>query len=182
MSPLVTYNNINDRGTGHLQNQEGFIKMSTIYVNKETNHLDETVFGIYQELESGELFRIGDADYELDEETGEVIEIGGYADQRYVHGRDIKELADSIKAKMGADWIAFLEGNEMDIKQETIKAWQGEGWYQICWSDGGQKWDAVWFENDEDLEENLASAYESATETHLPYIEYMGEGDEPEEQ
>lgn len=70
----------------------------------------------------------------------------------------------------------------MEIKQEAIKAWQGEGWYQICWSDGGQKWDAVWFENDEDLEENLASAYEGATETHLPYIEYMGEGDEPKEQ
>lgn len=154
--------------------------MSTIYVNKETNHLDETVFGIYQELEDGEIIQIGDAGYELDEETGEVIEIGGYADQRYVHGRDLKELAQSIKAKMGCYWVDILEGNELEIKQEVYGAWQGESWYQVWWSDGGQAYDAYWYENGVDLEDDLVGAYGDATEAHLPYIEYLGDGDEPE--
>lgn len=84
--------------------------MSTIIIKKETNRFNEIEFAIYEELENDELLRIGGAGYELDEETGEVIEIGGYADQRYVHGRDIEELAASIEDKLyNIDYVSIEE-------------------------------------------------------------------------
>lgn len=57
--------------------------------------------------------------------------------------------------------------------------WQGEGWYRIAYSDG-LKWDLHWYEYPIELREVYQSAYRSATEFHLPYIEYFGDGVEPD--
>lgn len=56
--------------------------------------------------------------------------------------------------------------------------WNGEGWYRICWSDGGMDWTSdgpVWFETKRELYAELQSAEEFSTETHLPYAEFVGE-------
>ena len=63
--------------------------------------------------------------------------------------------------------------------------WMGEGWYRIGWSDGGMDFSsngAVWHDSELDLEDDFEDAMEQATDTHLPYIEYMGDDDEPKEQ
>ena len=56
--------------------------------------------------------------------------------------------------------------------------WNGEGYYNICWSDGGMDWTSdgpVWFETKRSLYDELRTAEEYATSTHLPYAEYIGE-------
>lgn len=68
------------------------------------------------------------------------------------------------------------------IEDEVWREWRGDGWYRIAYSDGGQdatNEGAVWYEFRNDLEDDLEVAYEYATETHLPFIEYMGDGDKP---
>lgn len=62
--------------------------------------------------------------------------------------------------------------------------WQGEGWYRIAYSDGGQDWTnegPIWIENRVGFDEEMKIASAGATEFHLPYAEYMGDGDEPKE-
>jgi len=72
-------------------------------------------------------------------------------------------------------------------KEKTMKAseiWQGEGWYSISYSDGGQDWTsdgAIWIESKQQLEDELAAAREDETDTHLAYCEYLGDNDEPNE-
>lgn len=58
--------------------------------------------------------------------------------------------------------------------------WQGEGWYQINYSDGGQSYDAIWYEDRWMLTDDYSGAHYGATECHLPYIEYLGDGEAPE--
>jgi hypothetical protein len=69
-------------------------------------------------------------------------------------------------------------------RADAAKAWSGEGWYRIGYSDGGQDFTndgAVWHETAAELASNMAGAYAHSSGTHLPYIEYMGSGDEPEQ-
>lgn len=66
----------------------------------------------------------------------------------------------------------------------THEDWQGEGWYAIEWSDGGMDWTSdgpVWLERPEELADELASAGEWSTDTHLPCARYLGDGDAPVE-
>ena len=67
-------------------------------------------------------------------------------------------------------------------KHEII--WEGEGWYRIGWSDGGMNWTSngsVWFESEDQLTDEYMAAWNDATDTHLPFVEYKGDGDEPAE-
>lgn len=66
-----------------------------------------------------------------------------------------------------------------------MSEWVKEGWYRIGWSDGGMDWSndgAHWYETKHELDDELYIANQCATDTHLPYAEYMGSDDEPKEQ
>lgn len=63
-------------------------------------------------------------------------------------------------------------------------SWQGEGWYRIAYSDGGQDFTndgPIWVETPLGLAEEIEAAGDGASETHKPYAEYLGDGDSPEE-
>lgn len=58
--------------------------------------------------------------------------------------------------------------------------WEGEGWYAVRWSDGGS-WTnegPLWLDGRDELRDELYAAYQESTETHLPYSEYLGDGDD----
>ena len=66
-----------------------------------------------------------------------------------------------------------------------MSEWTGEGWYRIGWSDGGMDWTnngPIWFDCERDFDYEMYVVNEHSTETHLPYVEYMGDDDEPKEQ
>ena len=68
----------------------------------------------------------------------------------------------------------YSENEIEEMVAEDIKAWDGEGFYEIEYSDGGMKWTnegSVYFETPEELADELRAAYGEATETHLPYAE-----------
>lgn len=70
------------------------------------------------------------------------------------------------------------------IVRKHEKIWEGEGWYSIGWSDGGMDWTSngpVWFDSDDQLTDEYMAAWNDATDTHLPSVEYKGDGDEPAE-
>lgn len=71
----------------------------------------------------------------------------------------------------------YLDGS---AKESVDGAWKGEGWYQIAYSDSGQKYDARWYEQEDQLVADFIGAYSSASEFHLPYCDYLGDGDEPD--
>nr|DAH85370.1 MAG TPA: protein of unknown function (DUF4447) [Caudoviricetes sp.] len=57
------------------------------------------------------------------------------------------------------------------VREDVEDAWEGEGWYQVSYSDGGQSYDERWYGTSDELADDLRGAYEDATETHLPYAE-----------
>lgn len=60
------------------------------------------------------------------------------------------------------------------IAKDVEEAWDGEGYYSIAFSDGGQPWTSdgpLYLETAEELADELRAAYGDATETHLPYAE-----------
>lgn len=64
------------------------------------------------------------------------------------------------------------------IEYEAWREWHCEGWYRIAYSDGGQDFTndgPIWLDSYTDLANELEAAYSNATETHLPYIEYLGD-------
>lgn len=68
----------------------------------------------------------------------------------------------------------YSENEIEEMVAEDIKAWDGEGFYEIEYSDGGMKWTnegSVYFATPEELADELRAAYGDATETHLPYAE-----------
>lgn len=66
------------------------------------------------------------------------------------------------------------EMHEAAIK-DIAENWEGEGLYEIAFTGGG-KWTndgPMWFENSEDLLEELIAAYACANETNLPYVDLI---------
>lgn len=78
--------------------------------------------------------------------------------------------------------MGYYESDEIEdmVREDVDDAWEGEGWYQIRFSDGGQSYDETWYGTSDELADDLRSAYAGATETHLPYAERV-EREEPEE-
>ena len=78
--------------------------------------------------------------------------------------------------------MGHYESDEIEdmVREDVDDAWEGEGWYQVRFSDGGQPYDETWYGTSDDLADDLRSAYAAATETHLPYAERV-EREEPEE-
>lgn len=133
----------------------------------------------------------------IDTITGDELEYKDIEDFREVskHSFDesvhdvIDELADAYSAGQPTQEFESYLGIELTEAQEeeheTNGCWKGEGWYNIGWSDGGMDWTnegPVWFEAKTSLEEEIEAASAVATETHIPYAEYMGDEDEPREQ
>lgn len=82
------------------------------------------------------------------------------------------------------------EGEQIMTEDSYIDSvWCGEGWYKIGWSDGGQAWTAneensepvAWFASPLELDEVYTGAVYEQTETHLPWVEYWGDGETPVE-
>lgn len=77
--------------------------------------------------------------------------------------------------------MGHYESDEIEgmVREDVDDAWEGEGWYQVSFSDGGQPYDETWYGTSDELADDLRSAYAGATETHLPYAERL-EREEPE--
>lgn len=68
--------------------------------------------------------------------------------------------------------------------EEALEGWEGEGWYHISYSDGGMRATSegpIWCEDVNDLAGLISMANTDRTETHLPVVEFAGNGDDPEE-
>lgn len=100
-----------------------------------------------------------------------------------------RELRFNLVRKYGARMHGWtLAGNYEDVTDvlwpSEVDGWQREGWYRIGWSDGGMDWTsdgAIWLDAKQSLYNELACAESESTETHLPYAEWLGDGDEPNE-
>jgi hypothetical protein len=64
----------------------------------------------------------------------------------------------------------------LQANEDARDAWQGSGWYQVGWSDGGKYTDngPVWIEDVDELADLIDGAYRGANETHLPWTERLG--------
>lgn len=69
--------------------------------------------------------------------------------------------------------MSYYDSDEIEdmVREDVEDAWEGEGWYQVSYSDGGQSYDERWYGTSDELADDLRGAYEDATETHLPYAE-----------
>lgn len=59
------------------------------------------------------------------------------------------------------------------------------GWYRISYSDGGMDYTnegPVWIGSPGELVDLWSGARETATDTHLPCLDYYGDGDEPSDE
>ena len=68
--------------------------------------------------------------------------------------------------------------------EQAAEAWEGEGWYNVNYTDGGMPATsdgAIWCDSVNDLAGLISSANVSATEYHLPVVEFAGNGDDPED-
>ena len=77
-----------------------------------------------------------------------------------------------------SDSYGMFEHKQRQARNDAERAWEGSGWYTIEWSDGGSFGDAVWFDSERDLLDNYESAWMHMTDSHIPYIEYCGDGKE----
>lgn len=121
------------------------------------------------------LWYLGDAD--IDEESGEV---NGYFDTHYVYWHNEMAMADCF-----ARWAQTNDEDRLQLcnayaEAWAADAWQGEGWYVSGWSDGGQEPEPEWCEDIEQLEGCIDYLLHGQTEHHQGWIEYAGDGDEPE--
>ena len=84
------------------------------------------------------------------------------------------------------DGVDFWEvAQKYDMTGEhAAEAWEGEGWYHIGYSDGGMRATSegpIWCEDVNDLAGLISMANTDRTETHLPVVEFAGNGDDPED-
>ena len=67
--------------------------------------------------------------------------------------------------------------------EKALEGWEGEGWYYISYSDGGMRVTSegpIWCEDVNDLAGLISMVNTDRTETHLPVVEFDGNGDDPE--
>lgn len=63
--------------------------------------------------------------------------------------------------------------------------YKGSGWYRIGFSDSGMDWTSdgpIWIDDPAAFEEEARSVATVETEAHLAYADYLGDGEEPQEQ
>ena len=94
----------------------------------------------------------------------------------------IATLRHRVEARGGHITVKDLEGEDMtrlEANGYEPEWWKGEGYYSVKFSDGGQDFTnngPVWLEDEDDLAALYESAWTTATEAHLPYVEYIGQG------
>lgn len=70
----------------------------------------------------------------------------------------------------------YSESEIEEMITEDMEEGQGEGYYSIEFTDGGEKWTmegALYFMTPQELEDELRAAYMFATPIHLPYPEML---------
>ena len=83
----------------------------------------------------------------------------------------------------GVDFWEVAQKYDMTGEQ-AAEAWEGEGWYHISYSDGGMRATSegpIWCEDVNDLASLISMANTDLTETHIPVVEFAGNGDDPED-
>lgn len=83
----------------------------------------------------------------------------------------------------GVDFWEIAQKYDMTGDQ-AAEEWEGEGWYNVNYTDGGMPATsdgAIWCDSVNDLAGLISSANVSATEYHIPVVEFAGNGDDPEE-
>lgn len=80
-----------------------------------------------------------------------------------------------------ADDILLHEEYGADDHAETVDRWMGEGWYRIMWTGGTEDGEPRWYDYQGDLADDYASLKgRFADGFNLPYVEWMGDGFEPD--
>ena len=83
----------------------------------------------------------------------------------------------------GVDFWEVAQKYDMTGDQAS-EAWEGEGWYNVNYTDGGMPATsdgAIWCDSINELAGHNTSANVSATEYHIPVVEFAGNGDDPED-
>lgn len=83
-----------------------------------------------------------------------------------------KEATEEQRATVAAMVEAIAERTHAaEAIEDAREAWDGPDYYRIVYSDGPAYGEMRYYETSKDLARDLVSAYQSATETHLPYAE-----------
>ena len=83
----------------------------------------------------------------------------------------------------GVDFWDVAQKYDMTGEQ-AAEAWEGEGWYNVNYTDGGMPATsdgAIWCDSVNDLAGLISMANTDLTETHIPVVEFAGNGDDPED-
>lgn len=111
-----------------------------------------------------------------------------------VNDFDIDSMFDELY-KYDDDQDGFVENEDApdfwEVAQkydmtgdQAAEAWEGEGWYNVNYTDGGMPATsdgAIWCEDVNDLAGLISMANTDLTETHIPVVEFAGNGDDPED-
>jgi len=139
--------------------------------------IERTASGAVSQLLEEYAATIGAASYEIDQDVWQAayrvaaVEIipEGQRPAGYT------TATDDDRATVAAMVEAIAERTHAaEAIEDAREAWTGPDYYRIAYSDGGMDATndgAIWYETAADLARDLRSAYESATDTHLPYAE-----------
>lgn len=76
----------------------------------------------------------------------------------------------------GADFWEVAARHDL-AGNAAAEAWQGDGFYSIGYTDGGMPCTSdgpVWIETRDELAQLIGCAYQHATGTHVPVVDYIG--------
>lgn len=124
-----------------------------------------------------------DVKYELETFAGEFIDDYDFDEIFY----DVWERVDESIDELSLDeLIQIFQRHDRTASRkqanDALDEWQGVGWYSIDYSDGGQSFTnegAIWVDSRGEFIDLMNDASEYASDTHLPYAEYLGDDDEP---
>lgn len=131
----------------------------------------------------------------MENRFGELVEacvveayLGDFAKEYDIDGiiRDGSHVADdgnrywNEEYDDGDEFERLVSIHELEPVVEARLEWEanGEGLYKIGWSDGGMDWTSngpVYFDDLEELQDEVIAALEDATDTHIPCVEFVGD-------
>ena len=116
-------------------------------------------------------------------EDGEIVSESEFAsiEAAYAEYRRLAAFEGGVSGLFGSN----LNTDEHDGIAEFADEFRGEGWYYVGYSDESMSWTnegAVWCDSLRAFLELMNGANAAATEYHLPYAEYLGDGEQPAEQ
>lgn len=85
------------------------------------------------------------------------------------------DWSDPVNRMMMDEYCVAVYEKETDMNETTSRdGYEGPGFYQVMWSDGGECGYPQWIENQTEYDEMLECAGRYETETHLAYAELVG--------